>query len=494
MEGLNAHSVKRSVRKRRSSISNAPDVRKEVVNETLFQHRGHISNSSKSPLNKMLPSLNENDPGLKQLFLAKVQQCCTKIYNPYNEFQMTVKSKTLSEIYNFISRSPTVFDKETSKSIASLVKSNCFKTTVRPLCDTEYFSSDDDVEYNDPFWPHKQIIYDIFFKLIMSEQFVLLVPEVLNQTFIVVLIDQLGSEYAEERFAVKSIIHRMYARFINLRSFLRTEFLSFLSNYIATNSRGFGVAEILDIYSSIVSGFNIPIKLEHIMILTKILVPLHNVDNLGGFNNQLTICLKKYIQKDENLARVILTSLLKIWPRTNSHKAVLYLKEIESLLECIQYSTIKDIYPKIMSWIALCVRSNQFKISERALQLLANRVIGTNILLDKEENLRDIIVALLWNRSNHWNVGIRMLNDQIISLYQTECADLIMKISEELGLHMIDNSIAVVCESPSEKINDPKIDEFWNYIIAKIPETYKTNGTDYKRLLEAFYKRVEDIY
>lgn len=45
-----------------------------------------------------------------------------------------------------------------------------------------------------------------------------------------------------------------------------------------------GLTELLEILSSIVSGFTVPLKNEHKDFFVKVLVPLHKVKQLSTFN------------------------------------------------------------------------------------------------------------------------------------------------------------------------------------------------------------------
>lgn len=45
-----------------------------------------------------------------------------------------------------------------------------------------------------------------------------------------------------------------------------------------------GLTELLEILSSIISGFTAPLKLEHQEFFNKVMVPLHRVKTLSTFN------------------------------------------------------------------------------------------------------------------------------------------------------------------------------------------------------------------
>jgi len=94
-----------------------------------------------------------------------------------------------------------------------------------------------------------------------------------------------------------------------------------------------GLTELLEILSSIVSGFTTPLKPEHQDFFMKVMVPLHKVKQLSTFNTQLQLCIKNFLEKDNSLAIPLVKSLLKFWPITNPAKEVLFLNESEEIIE-----------------------------------------------------------------------------------------------------------------------------------------------------------------
>ena len=45
-----------------------------------------------------------------------------------------------------------------------------------------------------------------------------------------------------------------------------------------------GLTEVLEIFSSVVSGYTVPLKSEHKSFFVKVMVPLHKVKCLSNFN------------------------------------------------------------------------------------------------------------------------------------------------------------------------------------------------------------------
>lgn len=76
---------------------------------------------------------------------------------------------------------------------------------------------------------------------------------------------------------------------------------------------------------SIINGFALPLKPEHLTFLERSLMPLHRVRGgaMPGYYEQLTYCVSQYLDKDKfSTAAIIVASLVKCWPWCSSSKQV----------------------------------------------------------------------------------------------------------------------------------------------------------------------------
>jgi len=67
-----------------------------------------------------------------------------------------------------------------------------------------------------------------------------------------------------ERDYVKTVLHRMYGKFMSHRSFIRKAISQVFFRYIYETGRFNGIGELLEILGSIINGFAIPLKKEHL--------------------------------------------------------------------------------------------------------------------------------------------------------------------------------------------------------------------------------------
>lgn len=116
---------------------------------------------------------------------------------------------------------------------------------------------------------------------------------------------------------------------------------------------------------SIINGFALPLKAEHKQFLVKVLLPLHKVKCLSLYHAQLAYCIVQFLEKDPFLTEPVVRGLLKFWPKTCSQKEVMFLGEIEEILDVIDPPQFVKIQEPLFRQIAKCVSSPHFQVSLR---------------------------------------------------------------------------------------------------------------------------------
>ena len=147
-----------------------------------------------------------------------------------------------------------------------------------------------------------------------------------------------------------------------------------------------GVGELLEILGSIINGFALPLKAEHKQFLVRVLIPLHKVRIvcvdltaiailclqvrcLSLYHAQLAYCVVQFLEKDATLTEQVIKGLLKFWPKTCSQKEVMFLGEIEEILDVIEPAQFVKIQEALFKQIAKCVSSPHFQVRNNLLQL-----------------------------------------------------------------------------------------------------------------------------
>ena len=88
--------------------------------------------------------------------------------------------------------------------------------------------------------------------------------------------DLFESYDSRERETLKTVLHRIYGKFLGLRGFIRKTLNHILLSFVYEDESFNGVAELLEILGSIINGFAIPIKAEHKLFLTKVKINTSN--------------------------------------------------------------------------------------------------------------------------------------------------------------------------------------------------------------------------
>ncbi|KAF7114381.1 hypothetical protein RHSIM_RhsimUnG0089700 [Rhododendron simsii] len=188
--------------------------------------------------------------------------------------------------------------------------------------------------YMDPAWPHLQLVYELLLRYVVSSDTDTKVAKrCIDHLFVLQLLDLFDSEDSREREYLKTILHRIYGKFMVLRPFIRKAINNIFYRFIYETERHSGIGELLEILGSIINGFALPMKEEHKLFLVRALIPMHKPKPISLYHQQLSYCTIQFVEKDYKLADTVIRGLLKYWPVTNCQKEVLFLGELEEVLE-----------------------------------------------------------------------------------------------------------------------------------------------------------------
>lgn len=123
------------------------------------------------------------------------------------------------------------------------------------------------------------------------------------------------------------------------------------------------------LFCSIINGFALPLKTEHKQFLVKVLIPLHKVKCLSLYHAQLAYCVVQFLEKDATLTEPVVRGLLKYWPKTCSQKEVMFLGEIEEVLDVIEPTQFTKIQEPLFRQISRCVSSPHFQVNYPSINL-----------------------------------------------------------------------------------------------------------------------------
>ncbi|KAL0297300.1 UNVERIFIED_CONTAM: Serine/threonine protein phosphatase 2A regulatory subunit B' kappa isoform [Sesamum radiatum] len=227
-----------------------------------------------------------------------------------------------------------------------------------------------------------------------------------------------------------------------------------------------GIAELLEIFGSVITGFALPLKEEHKVFLWRALIPLHKPKSLGIYFQQLSYCVTQFIEKEPKLASSVIKGLLKYWPITNSQKEVMFLGELEEILEVINMTEFQTVMVPLFCRIRQCINSYHFQIdcgdseavlgntvAERALLLWNNDQILNLIAHNRQVILPIVFPALEVNMQNHWNQAVLNLTLNVRKV--------LLEMDDALIMACISNY-----QEEQEKMNlvDEKRKEVWEHL------------------------------
>lgn len=99
----------------------------------------------------------------------------------------------------------------------------------------------------------------------------------------------------------------------------------------------------------------------------------------------------------------VLLGLLRYWPKVNSPKEVMFLNEVEEILDVIEPSEFVKIEVPLFQQLQRCINSQHFQVAERALYFWNNEYI-VNLIGDNVQVILPIVFASLYqNSKSHWN-------------------------------------------------------------------------------------------
>lgn len=357
-----------------------------------------------------------------ELFVQKLQQC--RVLFDFNDASSDlegkqIKSQTLHEMLEYITSQRGVITESIYPEVVSMFATNLFRSIppqVNPTGDA--FDPEEDEPVLELAWPHLQIVYEFFLRFVESPDFNTNIGKrYIDQSFVLQLLELFDSEDPRERDFLKTTLHRIYGKFLNLRAFIRRSISHVFFQFVYETERHNGIAELLEILGSIINGFALPLKEEHKTFLTRALIPLHKAKSLALYHPQLAYCVVQFLEKDPALTEEVVLGLLRYWPKVNSPKEVMFLNEVEEILDVIEHNEFIKIMQPLFVQLARCINSAHFQVAERALYYWNNEYI-VNLMGEHISIILPIVFpALYQNSKTHWNRTIHGMVYNALKLF-----------------------------------------------------------------------------
>ncbi|XP_077056180.1 protein phosphatase 2, regulatory subunit B', gamma b isoform X1 [Siphateles boraxobius] len=371
-----------------------------------------------------LPAFKDVPPAEQEkLFLQKLRQCCVLfdfVSDPLSDLKWKeVKRAALSEMVEYITHNRNVITEPIYPEVVHMFAINMFRTLPPSSNPTgAEFDPEEDEPTLEAAWPHLQLVYEFFLRFLESPDFQPnTAKKYIDQKFVMQLLELFDSEDPRERDFLKTTLHRIYGKFLGLRAYIRKQINNIFYRFIYETEHHNGIAELLEILGSIINGFALPLKEEHKIFLLKVLLPLHKVKSLSVYHPQLAYCVVQFLEKDSTLTEPVVMALLKYWPKTHSPKEVMFLNELEEILDVIEPSEFVKVMEPLFRQLAKCVSSPHFQVAERALYYWNNEYIMSLISDNAARILPIMFPSLYRNSKTHWNKTIHGLIYNALKLF-----------------------------------------------------------------------------
>ncbi|GCB61991.1 hypothetical protein scyTo_0011409 [Scyliorhinus torazame] len=401
VDGFSRKSVRKTKQKRAQSSSQ-------------YKIQGKAVDLNPLPLLKDVSSTEK-----AALFQRKLQQCCVvfDFMDSLGDLKMKeYKRSTLNELVDFVAVGRGILTEPNYPEVVKMVSFNIFRTL--PPSESSEFDPEEDEPSLEASWPHLQLVYEFFIRFLESQEFQpSIAKKYVDQKFILQLLELFNSEDPRERDYLKTVLHRIYGKFLGLRAFIRKQINNIFLQFVYETEHFNGVAELLEILGSIINGFALPLKAEHKQFLVKVLIPLHTVRTLSLFHAQLAYCIVQFLEKDPALTESVIRGLLKFWPKTCSQKEVMFLGELEEILDVIEPTQFVKIQDPLFKQISRCVSSPHFQVAERALYYWNNEYIMSLIEENSAVILPIMFPSLYRISKEHWNPAIVALVYNVLKAF-----------------------------------------------------------------------------
>ncbi|KAK6942741.1 Protein phosphatase 2A, regulatory B subunit, B56 [Dillenia turbinata] len=360
----------------------------------------------------------------QNLFLRKLQICCVQF--DFSDSLKSVREKeikrqTLVDLVDFVQSGSGKITEQVQEEMIRMIGMNIFRC-LPPASHENTGSENTDPEeeepYLEPSWPHLQLVYELLLRYVVSSDTDTKVAKrYIDHSFVLKLLDLFDSEDPREREYLKTIVHRIYGKFMVHRPFIRKAINNIFYRFIYETERHSGIGELLEILGSIINGFALPMKEEHKLFLVRALIPLHKPKPIAIYHQQLSYCIVQFVEKDYKLADTVIRGLLKYWPLTNCQKEVLFLGELEEVLEATRPAEFQRCMVPLFRRIARCLNSSHFQVAERALFLWNNEHIVQLIAQNRPVILPIIFDAMEKNIQSHWNQAVHGLTVNVQKMF-----------------------------------------------------------------------------
>mmetsp|Transcript_22377 Transcript_22377/g.25899 ORF Transcript_22377/g.25899 Transcript_22377/m.25899 type:complete len:485 (+) Transcript_22377:37-1491(+) len=413
-----------------------------------------------------------NTKEYKDTFLRKIQFCSGNY--DLNDDTKDVKEKAerlsyLQELSEFLNDQNNVVNLVIPhlEHVIEMVEKNIF----RPLpiirkagAPGEGIGMEEEEVIVDPSWPHLQPIYEFFLQLIVNDAAdVKSLKVFITHTFIQEFLELFDSEEPREREYLKNILHRLYAKLVPRRKMIRKAITDCFYTLIHENYKFNGAAELLDILASIISGFAVPLREEHVYFFKTVIIPLHKVQTCQIYHEQLLRCSMLFLSKDPSLAIPLVDGLLRYWPFANSAKETLFLTELLEVLEVCDMIKLEPLIPRLFKRLNRCIAGPHLQVADRAMCFFENDYFLSILKTYKSQTFPMLVPVIVAIADTHWH---KVLQESLNAL-KVILKEIDYNAFEKANNSKDSKSLYLVQDMKTLKKERQKVEDKWKVLTKK---------------------------
>lgn len=286
----------------------------------------------------------------------------------------------------------------------------------------------DEEEVLNAAWSHVQIVYEFMVRFAFAEEVdAASARTVIGRTFMHGLFQCFRSLDRRERGYIKTICHQLYTRFQSLRTFMRRSM-----EYMLLECNASTCVDLLEIFASIIAGFKSPIRSDHVLILERVLMPMHKrSDDLEHLYAPLVDCIKAFVERDASVIRFVIKGLVQAWPHAARNQCgVLLLDELSWVIQMTPPNDFRGLVSQIFPLVAASASSDHYQVAENALLLWRSEYFVSLVAQNRHEVLPIMYQPLSRGGLQHWHPQVQTLAKHVLKLFASMDMALFRSISE----------------------------------------------------------------
>ncbi|EAX94611.1 phosphoprotein phosphatase, putative [Trichomonas vaginalis G3] len=330
----------------------------------------------------------------QKLLLEKCHECC--VICDFSSANADAKAKqTKATLLKHIAAAFTIphlvrsMQTDTINEFLNMLSVNLFRPfpTIPSVSPIDAHDS-----LSDASWPHLSLVYDSLLASLNCP----LIQNSITTSFLYKLIGNCVSPDDREKAVVRDILHALYTKFIHLREIVRSNIAYQFSNNICSS-------ELMEFFLSIVSGFNAPLKQDHVDFYYKYVLPLHCTQKYSSIQRPFVQCTVKFIQKSILLFTPTVMYIAKHWPCSDRRKQIDFLNELTTLLSTFELNVSPKVASTIFKIVGDCVESENTDVSEASVDFLMNPELASVIRTHSTIVFPIVIEPIYRAAKHHWD-------------------------------------------------------------------------------------------